>query len=1125
MRKLIYLLVAATLFVAEVRTNAASAARLAERFQQLPSVAEKDMPKLSNERGAFRGSISNSAMRGFTYVTYPFVENPGSFGFDLKGRMYVAEAHRFWLGVPDLRGANELIPGDFRARTTADRTKLYEEWSHLFPEGWFTAVADRVVRLEDRDGNGAADHRTVFADGFNDPLDGLGFSVLAGESNSVYFTCIPKVWKLIDADDDGVAETREVVADGFGTRVSFIGHDLHGLVWGPDGRLYFSVGDRGYHVETAAGEIISGPGRGAIFRCEADGSGFELFCTGLRNPQELAFDDHGNLFTFDNTGDIGDVARMVYALEGSDSGWYMAHQSASHYATKLDWGEFRPAKSMWVAEKMFETHCEDQPQWVYPPASHVARGPSGVTWLTGESLPENLRQRFLLANYRGPSVNCTILSVKVQPSGAGFKAVSEEVVIEGVGASDVELGYDGRIYICDFGGGWSVNQNGSIQVIESTDQNARKAGQQVADLFEVGLGGLKKKDLSVLLGHSDRRVRQEVQFELARRGSSWELRRLVRNQRVATVRRLHALWALGQIERKKDCPSASQFTGLLSDSDPELRAHAARILGDLRIVGAKKSLLQLLKDESPRVRSFAAIALGRIATPEDEQTIEALFALVRNNGNGEGDLDVVVRHSCLTALSILEAEAAAASRVDSESREERLMAVLVLRRMESQQLAAFLNDDDASIRTEVIRAIYDTAAVDGPAGQALAALTAISSYPETVQRRVMAANFRQGKVENAIGLLRLTEDTSVAASVRIAGLEGLRKWTNAPVTDSVHGRYRPVSESRSAPALAPNIGAQLKAFLARENNPKLLALGLRLASETGVELDPELLRAQARNQGLDAGVRVATLDSLAKRFGSKSVSLMRELLKDEDELVRAAALRHAFALQADVKQFSLNAIAKEKPTVARSAIAGLGEVALGELKTLWSERKKNLRKDLWLDTFLALQAQGDAAAVKFAENPTNVFRLSEFGGDPKLGKFVFENHGACLQCHKVGDNGGVQGPELGGAGIRLTRAQILESIYAPNAVITPGYTSVTAIMKDDNMVMGRLTKEDQKQLWITAPDGVKHVVERSKIAELTPPISAMPPIGGALLPQDLRNIVAYVKSLRKKTKKNVAAGH
>jgi quinoprotein glucose dehydrogenase len=252
---------------------------------------------------------------------------------------------------------------------------------------------------------------------------------------------------------------------------------------------------------------------------------------------------------------------------------------------------------------------------------------------------------------------------------------------------------------------------------------------------------------------------------------------------------------------------------------------------------------------------------------------------------------------------------------------------------------------------------------------------------------------------------------------------------------------------------------------------------------------------------------------------------MRELLKDEDELVRAAALRHAFALQADVKQFSLNAIAKEKPTVARSAIAGLGEVALGELKTLWSERKKNLRKDLWLDTFLALQAQGDAAAVKFAENPTNVFRLSEFGGDPKLGKFVFENHGACLQCHKVGDNGGVQGPELGGAGIRLTRAQILESIYAPNAVITPGYTSVTAIMKDDNMVMGRLTKEDQKQLWITAPDGVKHVVERSKIAELTPPISAMPPIGGALLPQDLRNIVAYVKSLRKKTEKNVAAGH
>ena len=128
----------------------------------------------------------------------------------------------------------------------------------------------------------------------------------------------------------------------------------------------------------------------------------------------------------------------------------MSHQSAHHYRTVLDWQSFHPPRSMWVEEKMFDTYNEEQPQWVYPPAAHVARGPSGVTWLTGESLPQDLRGKFLLANYRGPSVGCTVLTIGVEPKGAGYTANSEEVLVEGVGVTDVELGYDGNIYLCDF---------------------------------------------------------------------------------------------------------------------------------------------------------------------------------------------------------------------------------------------------------------------------------------------------------------------------------------------------------------------------------------------------------------------------------------------------------------------------------------------------------------------------------------------------------------------------------------------------------------------------------------------------------------------------------------------------
>ena len=185
--RLVPVLTALACFLWCPTAEAANAADLANKFKNLPTVKEKGLPALKNERGEFPGSIKHPGLAGHVWVKFPFIENPGSFGFDRKGRLFVAEANRFWLGVPDLRGANEMIRGDFKAVTVQDRQKLYDQFAANFPKDWFSTVADRLIRLEDRDGNGAADHRTLFSDHFKAPLDGLGFSVLA-EDDAVYFT-------------------------------------------------------------------------------------------------------------------------------------------------------------------------------------------------------------------------------------------------------------------------------------------------------------------------------------------------------------------------------------------------------------------------------------------------------------------------------------------------------------------------------------------------------------------------------------------------------------------------------------------------------------------------------------------------------------------------------------------------------------------------------------------------------------------------------------------------------------------------------------------------------------------------------------------------------------------------
>src|SRR5262249_31224270 len=159
--------------------------------------------------------------------------------------IYVAETFRLHAGVTDTRAHMYWLDDDLACRQVADRVAMYKK--HLGDKfASYGIEHERIRLLEDTDGDGKADRSTVFADGFHHIPDGIGAGLLA-RGDKVWYTCIPDLWLLRDRKRTGKADVRQSLHTGYGVHVGFLGHDLHGLRLGPDGKLYFSIGDRGFH--------------------------------------------------------------------------------------------------------------------------------------------------------------------------------------------------------------------------------------------------------------------------------------------------------------------------------------------------------------------------------------------------------------------------------------------------------------------------------------------------------------------------------------------------------------------------------------------------------------------------------------------------------------------------------------------------------------------------------------------------------------------------------------------------------------------------------------------------------------------------------------------------------------
>jgi quinoprotein glucose dehydrogenase len=1048
------------------------------------------------------------------WAAEPLLANPVVFSIDHKGRIYVAETFRLHAGVTDIRSWLRAgwLDDDLACRTVEDRLAFMKRrLGKRFAD--YDKHHERIRLLEDTKGAGKADRSTVFADGFHRPQDGIAAGVLA-RGQDVYYACIPDLWRLRDTKGTGKADQRQVLSTGYGVHIGYIGHDLHGLVLGPDGKLYFSIGDRGLNVRTKDRHLFQ-PDTGCVLRCNLDGSDLEVFATGLRNPQELTFDQYGNLFTGDNNSDGGDRARWVYVVEGGDSGWRIGYQ----------FDGAQGGRGPWNAEKLWHPQHPGQATWIVPPVANVADGPSGVTYYPGAGLPERYREHFFLADFRGAAPSSGIRSFAVKPKGAGFEMVDSHEFVWGVLATDVDFGMDGAVYISDWVHGWGMPGKGRLWKVSDPKASADSVVQEVKKLMAEGYAHRAPAELGKLLMHRDMRVRLEAQRALVDKGKPGvdELTAGTKTGRPLLCR-LHGIWGLGQVGRRSQ-GVLDALLPLLADGDAEVRAQAAKVLGEGKAVAARDKLIELLGDDQPRVQFFAAEALGKLGSKE---AIAALVRMIRKND----DKDPYLRHAGVLALARLGDDRTLADFERDASVAVRRAVLLAYRRQENVRLGPFLDDSDAEVVLEAARAINDVPIE--PLLPKLAALSERKGLRDPLGYRVLNANFRLGKPENARALARFAARAGEREPLRIEALRELELWSKPPGRDRIMGVWRPLSprpESVAADALRSSLGG---IFTGPASVRKQAA---RVAARLGIkEIGPALfvLVSDTKQPAL---VRVETLRALAALKDERLDKAVKSALDDAEPRLRAEGRRVLAELRPDEALPALaSALHKGTLVEQQQAFDTLGAMKGDKVDLLlrdWLDRllAGKVTAAARLDLIEAAEKHGTAEirkklaryeAARLKSESFGKWRDSLVGGDAEEGRriFLYKSEVSCLRCHKAGGEGsGEVGPDLSGIGSKQKRDYLLESILEPSKQIAKGYETVELVLTTGQIRSGILKSEDNKQVSLMTAEGALIRVPKSRIDQRRSGKSAMPEdLSKHLSRKEMRDLVEFLAGLKEAKK-------
>ncbi len=994
----------------------------------------------------------------------PIVERPIEADFDELGRLYVT----------DSSGSNAKVEVQLKERP------------------------HRVLRLEDTDGDGRFDKRTVFADRMMFPE---GCMWLDG---SLYVAAPPSIWKLTDTDGDGVADQR---AEWFqGKTLTGCANDLHGPYPGPDGWIYWAKGAFAKQSYDRPGKPPFVTRAAHIFRARPGNAAIDIepvMTGGMDNPVGVAFTPGGERIittTFFQHPEAGLRDGLIHAVYGGVYG--KQHDVIDDHKRTGD---------------------------LMPVLTHLgAAAPCGFTRYESRVFGQEYRDSFFATLFNLHKVTRHVL----EPDGATFRSHDSDFLRSDsvdFHPTDVLEDADGSLLVVDTGGWYKLccptSQLPKPDVLGAIYRVRRKGAARIDDPRGLKLewGRAEPGYLVSLLDDERTTVRLRSVAELAKRGAgaTGALAAALRYGPTPEARR-NAVWAATRVDRpeaRDACRTA------LGDDDDEVRLAAIHSASARRDARAFPALLQILDRGPDRLRRAAAEALGRIG--------DAGGAVPSLLGAASTPNDRVLEHSLIYALIEIAEPVETLRGLEASSPRTRRAVLIALDQM-----------DGFHLKPESVTPLLLSAE---PVLKQTASWI-VSHHPEWggalagfLRERLHAKDLSDGeRAELEDQLARFARDGAVqellAATSQAADTPGETRRTVL--------RAMARSELKETPA---SWAAEIARVLVGGGELDLMRQAVLAARALPApkelkDASPELTAALlhiARDAAAPANLRLDALAAVPGGVTSVDTALFAFLRDGLDPvkpvLERAAAAgviakarlqpAQLLELAGVLKTAGPLEVPKLLPAFEKSGDETLGLKLVASLKD--SEALSGLHPDM-LKPVLAkysapVQARGEELlslisddAAKQREHLDEIASKLK-GGDVRSGQAVFNGQkAACSTCHAIGYLGGKVGPDLTTIGQIRTERDFLESIVYPSASFVRSYEAVVVVTKAGEAHNGVLKRDGAEDVVLATSADKEVRIAREDIAEMRPSsVSIMP--GGLdqqLTIQELADLLAFLKATK-----------